>query len=293
MIRLYLYRFKLITVGDERQQSLFETTINKPTLLKKLILLRPGAMVRKGIEWTMADSESYASDCIFFNFGRITQKQKDRFDRDERSFYETIDDDIDHVSCFYNEYFQVLAIENRYGSPNPSTIANYIAKIIEAIKADDKIMKKLSPEEKVLLSITRPQIDSITDPIHFIEYIQQAYKINMFEVFFSPENPYDFDALLQNPMQKFMKAADGDESRAGVSSKNGLNKNTIVQLAHAAAAHGDDAKAKIIKSEDGISETVRLKKKINGAYIEIAEETLMLKEKIFNLIKERYKQIRG
>ncbi|MDL2313827.1 hypothetical protein LJC36_02475 [Desulfovibrio sp. OttesenSCG-928-C14] len=293
MVRLYLYRFKLVTVGSEHQQSLFESFIDKPTLLKKLILLRPGAMVRKGIEWTMADSEVYAESSIFFNFGRITQKQKDRFDRDERSFYAMIDDDIDRVSCFYDGKFQVLAIESRYEAPKPSTIANYISKVVAAIKDDEELMKKLVPEEKALFLTTRPQIDSITDPVHFIEYIKKAYKINLFEVSFSPENPYDFDELLQNPMQKFMKAADGEESKAGVSSKTGLNKETIVQISHAVAAHGDDARARIFKSENGIAETVRLKKKINEAYIEITEESLKPKERVFQLIKEKYKQIRG
>lgn len=113
------------------------------------------------------------------------------------------------------------------------------------------------------------------------------------EVFFSPENPYDFDELLQNPMQQFMKEAEGEESKAGVSSKKGLNKETIVQISHAVAAHGDDAKARILKSEDGIAETVRLKKKINGAYIEITEEALKIREQVFKIIKEKYKQIRG
>lgn len=293
MVRLYLYRFKLVTVGGEGNSALFTSVIDKPALLKKLMMLRPGAMVRKGIEWTMADSESYADNAIFFNFGRIAQKQKDKFDRDERSFYKMIDDDIERVLCFYDGNFQVLAIESRPGVPNPSTIAKYISKVISSIKDDKHIMEALSPEERALFRMTRPQIDSMTDPIHFIEYIQKAYKINSFEVFFSPENPYDFDKLLQHPMQDLMTATNGEKSNAGVASKDGLKKEAIVQISQAAAAHGDDAKARIVESENGIAETVWLKKKINGAYIEIFDEALKLRERVFELIRKKYRQIRG
>jgi hypothetical protein len=282
-------------VGREHRQEILPFNGNsRPELLRKLILLRPGAMVRANIEWTMADTENIGKDALFFNFGRITKKQKDRFDRDNRSFYAMMDDDIDRVSCFYDCNLQILAIEKKPSAPTPSTISNYIRKVILSCKDNIQITNELIAEEKALLSLTRPSIDFISDPVEFIEYLSNSYKVTYFQVFFGPGNPHDYEETLQKPMQRLLDATAGEEAGASVFSQYGLNKNKIIDIAHAAAAYGDDARAKVYHADGGIGETIRLKKKCDNAFIEIAIDSVVgFQAKIIELIKERYRRIRG
>ena len=245
MIRFYIYRFKLLDAPQKNNARLLPIQVSKSGVLKKIILMRPGAFVRKGIEWTMADSEELGDGLIFFKFGRITKKQKDKFDRDSRSFYEMIDDDIDKVACFYDANFQVLAIEKNNSAPTPNTISKYISKIVTSCKDLEYIKHGLTADEFMLLNLTNAKIDAISDPLEFIEYLKKSYKVTRFEVFLGKDNPYDFEETLQRPMQRYLKDVEGEEAGTFVSSREGLNKNKIIDIAKAAAAYGENATAKV------------------------------------------------
>lgn len=236
--------------------------------------MRPGAFVRKGIEWTMADSDELEDGLVFFKFGRITKKQKDKFDRDSRSFYEMIDDDIDKVACFYDANYQVLAIEKNNSAPTPNTISRYITKVVTACKDLEYIKRSMTSEEVMLLNLTSAKIDAISDPLEFIEYLKKSYKVTRFEVFFGKENPYDFEETLQRPMQRYIKDVDGEEAGTFVFARDGLNKDKIIDISKAAAAYGENATAKVYHTEGSLAETIRLKKKQDEAFIEIYEDDI-------------------
>ena len=293
MLRFYLYRLKLISNIEQNQNLLPITDTSKADLLEKLIMLRPGAVVRGKIEWTVADTEKIEDEALFFNFGRITKKQKTHFDRDGISFFEMLDDDIEHVYCFYDCKMQVLAIEWKSSSPLPATIARYIEKVLNFCKENKRISVELTQQEKCLLSLTRASVDSISDPVEFIEYLKSSYKVTLFEVVFGPDNPYDFDKTLQRPMHQYLADTGGEKAAASVFSPSGLNKEKIIEISHAAAAYGDTAKAKVYHTEDSVGETIRLKKKSENAFFEIAvDNVLVVKTKVLNLLREKYRKIR-
>lgn len=292
-VRFYLYRLKLSSKVHSDQQLLFEMKATKPALLERLIMLRPFAVVRKGIEWVIADSKKVTNTGIFFNFGRVKKREKDHIDREARSFYAIIDDDVEKVSCFYDVEYQILAIEKSSGAPSSETVSKYICTVINSCKENEEILSDLSDEEKYLLASTKPQIDVITDPVDFISYIENSYKVSFFEVIFSPENVFDYDKMLQAPLQKLMDAAGGDKSSASVASDDGLKTDIIIELSHAAAAHGDNAKARIQSGEDSAPETIKLKKRVSDAYIEFPDNFVDEKEKILNSIRDKYNKIRG
>ena len=291
MDRFYFFRLKLVNKRD--QFAL--TELNRGELLLKIIKLRPNDFVRKGIEWIMANTEEIDPKSIFFKFGRLTRKSRDKYDPQTRMFVETEDDIVESTKCLYDSSNQVLAIEKCSDTPLPTTLAKYITYIINNIQ-DGPLFQYLASPERDFLKLCNCQADPIPNPMDFIDSLSSAFRITQFDITFFRKNPIDFDALLEKPKQTFHEATEGETSRAGVSSEEGLKSQVLMDLAHAAAATGSNATAKIQKHPNYRSETIVMNTKSNIAHIDIEDiNTKNMQDliELLNKIREEYKKIRG
>lgn len=291
MDRFYFFRLKL--VNKRNQQTLIE--LNRGELLLKIIKLRPNDFVRKNIEWIMANTEEVDPTSVFFKFGRLTRKSRDKYDPQQRLFIETEDDIVESTKCLYDASTQVLAIQKCSDTPLPTTLSKYIMYIINNI-SDGPLFQYLTKQEQLFLKLCTCQADPIPNPMDFIDTISSAFKITQFEVTFFRKNPIDFDVLLENPMQALLEATDGDTSLAGVKSDEGLKSQTLMDLAHAAAAAGSNASAKIQRHPGHRSEKIIMKTKENIASIDIEDINARNIEDLSLLlasIREEYRNIRG
>lgn len=291
MDRFYLFRLKLV---NKKNQELLKE-LNRGQLLLKIIKLHPGAYVRRGIEWIMANTNEINPDSVFFKFGRLTRKTRDKFDLDKRLFIETEDDMVDSTICVYDSINQILALEKCSNTPPPSTLAKHIRHIINTLP-EGPLFQYLSSDERTFLSLCTCQIDAIPNPVDFIGQISSAYKILEFDVTFFRKNPPDHNELLQKPMQNLLEETNGYTSTASVSSPDGLKPDALISLTHAAAASGSKASAKIQKQIESRSERVRLDSKDNIASFDFEEgdhnDRIWLSS-LLDVIRDKYHKIRG
>ncbi|EFL52034.1 hypothetical protein DesfrDRAFT_1203 [Solidesulfovibrio fructosivorans JJ]] len=291
MDRFYFFRLKLVNKRD--QKTLFE--LDRGKLLLEIIKLRPSAYVRKGIEWIMANTEEIDDKSVFFKFGRLTTKSRDKYDPTHRLFIETEDDIVESTKCLYDSFNQVLAIEKCSATPLPTTLAKYIMYIINNF-SEGPLFQYLKKDEQNFFKLCRCQVDPIPNPIDFIEHLSSAFKITEFDVTFFRKNPFDFNEMLEKPLQNFLEETDGETSTAGVRSEEGLKSQPLIELTHAAAATGSDASARVQKTPELRSEKIQLKSKFNIANIDIEEVHAKNKQELIqllNALRDKYKSIRG
>lgn len=291
MERMYLFRLRI--VPKDSKPILFQ--FDRGTLLGKIISAHPGAFVRVNVEWIIANSRYVDETAVFFKFGRVSKKVRERFDKEKRMF-ELVDDDLANSTvCVYDEKLQVLAIEKRSGAPSPLILARYIAAIVNGV-GEGESRGVLSSDGLAFLALNNCEVKSIDDPFDFINYITHSHKVVEFSVTFGKGNPFDYDELLQRPMQNLVEYTEGVLGRVSVKNSEGLKGGNLVGIAHAVAAHGTDASARIQATPDSSFERVYLKTKESIAHVDfdmIDENSDENINSVVRALRDKYHSVRG
>lgn len=114
----------------------------------------------------------------------------------------------------------------------------------------------------------------------------------MFEMTFSPPNPFDVDKDFHRPMENLLESANAGEGKTRIKGQK-LDKGVVKELARSAVSAGNDASAKIKMPGD---EKASLKK-IAGSQKTVQADDIIVtgeeKHKLLDLIRQVYSELRG
>lgn len=268
MYRFFLFR--ILMRPKKARQSLFNA--NKGQLIKKLITSCPRGEVRKGVTWVIASNwKSLANtDGIYFEFGRIVEKEKNAFDNDQKLFIHQEGEEVESTICFYFPTSQLLAIRSGNGiTVDPKVISKYLSKVLSQASSE-----QLSPEESVIFETHTISSQPIKNPENFFQRLRSAYKVSKFTIVFGYPNPFNFRAKIQKPMQDFQKAALGEQCKYTVSNKKeGLDIDILEDASRGASILDHNVSARVHTSEKDIQgSSISMRNQTEDAQVDIESD---------------------
>ena len=273
MLEFQLFRVKVFT---PKIKQLFEEILTPPEYLKKAVLLKPSAELRKNIFWHIGNISKIEESGLYFRIGRITKSKMEIFHNGNFIDQEFEFAPYTHVILLIP--FEIIAIAKKSKlSSKPIGIANNLVKLLNGLQFSG--INKLKFE-----------ISEINDPTHFIEYLQSSLNITKFWVSFKKPNAFDKDDFFKQ-LQDALSEADGEKGKVTIEGE-ALNTHPLEELARSAAATGDDASAWMRSTEDEKYHRKSLRKNpVIFQYEAILDETDKLK--LLIRIKDLYTKIRG
>ena len=276
-----MYNFHLFRIKAERREHhLFtDDRLTPPILIQKAISERLSKEVRKKQTWRLGNSEKIGDHANLFAFGKVLKSKRDVYDEEEGNFTEVDDTDAPHTCVIVDIETQVCAIAHKSSmNAQVKDVGNNLAKVLSSTK--------ICEEQSVTITIS-----PINDPDDFIRLIEQSEQVSMFEMTFSPPNPFDVDKDFHRPMEKLLESANAGEGKTRIKGQK-LDKEVVKELARSAISAGNDASAKVKMPGD---EKASLKK-IAGRQKTVQADDIVTgeeKHKLLARIRQVYSEIRG
>ena len=227
--------------------------IDRPDLLRQAIREQPEHTSSKARTWRIADMASIDDTGLYFRIGR-----------DKHSSTQVYFDGGFREETLTTNPWTHVVIDLRTGTTG-------IAREPTLANTTDVVAAQL---EKLLNSttITRAQgvqidINAITDPRSFLEYLAKAERITAFGVTVKRPNTIDANKDVIKPLERFIRNIHAKKGRLGATG-NSLSATEIQDVVRSAAASGDEADATII---DGDGAKIRRRLGDNPATFTIAE----------------------
>lgn len=228
------------------QPNLFTKPKQPVSVISEAILARPSSNVGRGSEWHIGRAEIIKDDGISFQMGRVQAAKSPQFDEKDHSFFEADTERAPFTWGVFDQKNQSCGILKRTGV---SLSAREVSSKLEILLNSTNI-----PEEAGF----RIVVDPIVDPEGFIEQLQSAHEVVKFSFTAEFENPFDVQALIQRPAEKFNEAVGGTRTKVEVEGES-LDKEILEDLSRAVAATGDDAAASVRTTERAPSKRIYLK----------------------------------
>ncbi len=275
--QIFLHRFRF---EFSNQQELFsERRLTPASLLEESIRTSPAAEIRKGSIWRIGEVEDVGHAALKAQIGRQTRPIVGKFDIKMKAFVETFEDQAPFTILWIDLKYQLIGITHKPSlSPDVKGIARNFSKLI-------------NQSQPVVRERAKLIIDPIVDPQNFIQLILKAARVSRFSMTFRRPNPWDVEKDFQKPMEDFVKNSEGTKGKAQVEGES-LNKPTLVKLAGAGAATGDEVKAKIHETKESRGVT----KTLTGSTISIEVDPIIAEKEPASVIKElqnKYEAAKG
>lgn len=274
MFDFQLFRLK---VYFSPQPDLFIQRPSRSQIIEDAIKSRPAAQLRKGIEWHIGNILEIDKQGLYFRVGRSSRTKVAIFK--DGDFVDVEEELAPYTHVVVDVRQEILALaRNSNVSSTPVAIARAIARLLDRSSAASELSVKFEMAE-------------ISDPHEFIRILREAYAITRFTVSFAPPNPWDVNKDIIEPLQKTLATVDADTGQLEYIG-DGLRVEACEELAHSAAASGDDAKAKI-RPEHG---TRPVLKRLRGNVVTMSHDKVDSVSTLRNLLsrmRELYARIRG
>lgn len=275
--------FRIKVVERSRQELLpFQgaDTLPKRDVIRAAIEERPSSEFRAGHTWRIGNVESVDSDAVYFALGRTTRYSLELFDEESGNFLVTAIENSPSTHVFIDLRFQTCAIAKR-----PE-----LAQSVERVAGN--LAKLLSQTNVAEAREVDVEIDVIPDPDDFIAVLRRAYQVVTFTMEFSRPNPWDVERDLQKPLEDTLAKIGGN---AGATTFKGsaLVTSELASLAHAVAATGNDARARLRTSKSAKLTTKRLRGSAVTLTAEDEEDLAAMRPKVLTWIREQYERVRG
>lgn len=242
-IEYSLYRIKMVR---PYQASLLQDNSPPRELLLNAIDARPSSESRNGFRWHIGNIDKFDQSCGYFAVGRTSLSTVGKFDQQTSNFIEEEQEQSPYTHCVFDADVGIVCIAKK---PSLSRVTKGIA---------EKLRQLLLQAEVIVNNGVDVQILPIPDPESFIEAINKAFKVSRFSATFRGPNPFDADKHFQKPQADFLNAAAGTKGKTTISGAD-LNKSVLQKVARSTAATGNEASARIQKSEDEKPTTVNLR----------------------------------
>ncbi|HWQ90514.1 MAG TPA: hypothetical protein VN673_02495 [Clostridia bacterium] len=215
----------LLFAGKASPSQIFLTSINE----------RPSTEIREGYTWHIGNIRSFTATTGYFAVGRTTSATVETFDDKTGNFVEEELETSPYTHVVYDAGIGVIAVARK----------NRLAPTTKAIAS--KIEALLGQTSTVMQNELTVEILPIRDPRGFIEEILAACRVATFTATFKGPNPFDADELFQKPLSVYLSAANGAEGKTQIAG-SALNKEVIQEVSRSTAATGNEASARIIRT---------------------------------------------
>ena len=271
---VFLFRVKFI---KGKQLPLEFETIKPEEILIQAIQGKPDIDTKEGYSWHIGNINLLNNFCGSFAIGRKALTSIPQFDSEKKDFFDIPSETSTYTTIYFDSEIGLLGIKRNYLlAPKELNIAK-------------KIEQLLSSTMIVRRSMIYVVVDSIKDPVSFINKLRKAHSIKKFTVTFSGPNPFDADKVFHRPMSIYLQEAEGREGKTSIDGDN-LNKETLVQMTHSVAATGNNAIARYHSSINEKITSASLRD--NPAKIVISKE-ISDEEIIYNKLIEEYNKVRN
>jgi hypothetical protein len=226
---IYLFRVKFI---KGRQLPLEFESIKPDEVLVKSILEKPDIDTKEGYSWHIGNINAINNRWGSFAVGRKTVAPLPHYDIRKKDFINELSETSPFTIIYFDATIGLLGIKRNYHLA-PSEFG--IAKKIEQLLSLTSIVKS---------TMAYVEVDSVKDPMSFINKLRNAYSIKKFTVTFGGPNPFDADEHFHKPMSVYLQESGGREGKTIIDGEN-LNPEVLIRMTHSIAATGNDATARL------------------------------------------------
>ncbi|MDP9178656.1 MAG: hypothetical protein M3O61_13320 [Gemmatimonadota bacterium] len=276
MHNFFLFRIK----AERHAYDLFsDERLQSPELIKRAIDEKPSKEVRKNQIWRLGNTEFIDDTAVLFAFGKVLKSKRDVYDEENGNFTEVDDTDAPHTYVVIDLETQVCAIAGK--SSMKMQIGNVAFNLAKVLSSTE-----ICKNQSALITVS-----AINDPDDFIKSIQSSESILMFEMTFSPPNPFDVEEDFHKPMEKLLEESNAGKGKTRIDGED-LDKGVVGELARSAASTGDEATARI--KTTGSSKSIL--KRLSGNQSIISVDDIVTKEEkrgLLDSIRDAYRRIRG
>lgn len=276
MFYIHLMRIKCETLA----QANFLTSVRDPvTVIEQSFQIKPTALVRNGSEWHIGNVELLSNGGVAFAMGRTQAVKSPLFDIDNHDFKEEEALKAPFTIGVFDKETQACGIIRKSGV---SQNGYEVAKKLEVLLNSSGLAAETN---------TQILVETIPDPVGFIEAIFSAKFVKRFSFTVTRPNPHDIDRLIQGPAEEFTEAANGLRTKIEVEGPD-LSKELIQDVAHAVAAVGEEATASIVTQAGRRSKRVHLS---GNAVVEAVDPDARdsVLNSILNRTREAYYRVRN
>ncbi len=242
-IEYSLFRAKFIR---PQQSWVFDSNMTAKDLFISALQERPSGELRKGNTWHIGNIENFSGTAGYFAIGRITKSTIEKFDDSTGNFIEEEVEEGPYTHCVFDAQIGLVGIAKK---TSLAPTSNSIARRIEDLLFQTKIIK----ENNIWVEIL-----PIPDPEGFLKALASAYQVSSFTAWFRGPNPFDADEHFQKPLSVYLSSANGEIGKTQIQGTD-LNRKVIQDVTRSTAATGNQASARIKKSESQKSTTINLK----------------------------------
>lgn len=261
------------------QGDFLRSSSSPPVIITRSIEAKPTADVGRGSEWHIGNVKKLEEGGISFAMGRTQAVTTQQFDEATHDFTEEETTRAPFTFGVFDPELQICGIIRKSGvSQNTNEIARKLQTLLNAApfarEANSRIV-----------------VETIPDPINFMQAIRSAQSVIRFSFTVSRPNPMDVDRLIQGPAKEFTEKVDGEHTRVETEGAN-LDKETIEEVTNAVAADGEQAAATIRLKEGGPPKRVHLTGNPVTERVEPGASTSVLVA-VLEGARRGYRRIRG
>ena len=183
--------------------------------------------------WNVGNARAVNYNVTFFRIGKIRIRHGEQYV--DGKFIDYDAPDALSTYCFIDFEEGLLAIAKRsmLGRDSTQLVAHRLREMLQ------RVFKGHGGEPEF-------EIESIPDPVKFLQQLEDASYIRKFFVTFLRPNPINVDQLLTAPMNSLIKVATAERTHVEIMGPD-LKKEVLTEITRDAAARGADASAHIVK----------------------------------------------
>lgn len=242
-IEYSLFRIKMI---KPKQRSFLHEDLLASEFLLRAIAERPAWEVREGFVWHLGNLHMLSELAGYFAIGRTTTSTIEKFDERTGNFVEEELEASPYTHCVFDASVGFVGIARKATlAPTARSVASRLEKV-------------LSSAPVVTNNGLTVEVRPIPDPDGFLKAISTAFRVFRFTATFRGPNPFDADEHFQKPLSVYLASAGGTKGSATVSGED-LDREVISAVTRSTAATGNEAKARIQRTNRQRPVTVNLK----------------------------------
>jgi hypothetical protein len=219
------------------QGDLLRSRGDPSSIIVRSIESKPTADVGRGSEWHIGNVKIIEEGGVSFAMGRTQAVTTQQFDQKTHDFVEEEAMRAPFTFGVFDPDLQVCGVIRKAGvSKSSSEIAGKLQTLLNA-----------APFAREANSVI--VVETISDPVNFLDAIRSARAVIRFGFTVSRPNPLDVERLIQGPAKEFTQKVSGERTRVETEGED-LDKEAIEDVINAVAADGEEAAA-TIRPEDG------------------------------------------